>query len=126
MDDGSYHPQTYTFDDVVSTLNQVQPFDWAGFLRQRLDYDRQDLPEHGIENGGWKSSMTDQPDGFEKAGARSATARTSPTRWVSVSYKGTSATCNGTARPSKAGLVPGLTIVAINGKDFSPKASTTR
>jgi len=29
--------QPYTFEDVVSTLNQVAPYDWKQFLRQRLD-----------------------------------------------------------------------------------------
>ena len=26
----------YTFDDVVRTINSVQPYDWAGFFRERL------------------------------------------------------------------------------------------
>jgi predicted metalloprotease with PDZ domain len=37
VDDGSYVPVTYTFEDVVKTLNSVQPYDWARFLRARLD-----------------------------------------------------------------------------------------
>ncbi len=27
----------YTFEDIVRTLNSVQPYDWAGFLNQRLE-----------------------------------------------------------------------------------------
>ncbi len=26
---------TYTFDDVVATLNEVQPYDWRGYLQRR-------------------------------------------------------------------------------------------
>ena len=33
MDDLSYLPLTYTFDDVVKALNGVCPYDWASFLR---------------------------------------------------------------------------------------------
>jgi predicted metalloprotease with PDZ domain len=33
----SHVPATYTFDDVVQALGTVQPFDWAAFLRARLD-----------------------------------------------------------------------------------------
>ncbi len=29
--------RTYSFDDVVKTLNAVAPHDWAAFLHQRLD-----------------------------------------------------------------------------------------
>ena len=29
--------KTYTFEDVVATLNSLAPYDWAGFLRARLD-----------------------------------------------------------------------------------------
>ena len=35
--DGSYVPLTYTFDDVVTALNAVEPYDWATFLRERLN-----------------------------------------------------------------------------------------
>jgi len=28
--------KTYTFDDVVNTLNQVVPYDWRGFWTERL------------------------------------------------------------------------------------------
>ena len=35
VDNGSYVPATYTFDDIVKTLNAVQPNDWAAFLRTR-------------------------------------------------------------------------------------------
>ena len=29
--------KTYTFEDVVATLNGLAPYDWSGFLRARLD-----------------------------------------------------------------------------------------
>ena len=29
--------EAYTFDDVVAALNQVEPYDWATFLHQRID-----------------------------------------------------------------------------------------
>ncbi|MGP8252605.1 MAG: M61 family metallopeptidase [Terracidiphilus sp.] len=50
----------YTFDDVVAALNQVAPYDWAAFLRQHLDSTSPDMPEAGLENGGWKVDFTDQ------------------------------------------------------------------
>jgi len=37
VNNGSYVPLTYTFDDVVAALNRVQPYDWATFLHTRVD-----------------------------------------------------------------------------------------
>ena len=30
--------KTYTFDDIVATLNSLAPYDWNGFLRTRLGF----------------------------------------------------------------------------------------
>jgi predicted metalloprotease with PDZ domain len=51
----------WTFDELVSTLNSVAPYDWAHFLHQRLDSISPDAPNGGIENGGWKVTYSDQP-----------------------------------------------------------------
>jgi len=123
MDNGSYVTRTYTFDDVVNTLNQVQPFDWASFLRQRLDYVGTELPEHGIERSGWKLVYTDQPNTMDKAMEQVR-------HGVNLAYSlGLSAGSNGqiydvqwNGPAFQAGLVPGLTIVAVNGKAYSPDA----
>ena len=40
IEDGRWTPVTYTFDDIVKTLNGVQPYDWAKFLRARLTRER--------------------------------------------------------------------------------------
>ena len=121
MDNGSYVTRTYTFDDVVNTLNQVQPFDWASFLRQRLDYVGTELPERGIERSGWKLVYTDQPNTMDKAMEQVR-------HGVNLAYSlGLSAGSNGqiydvqwNGPAFQAGLVPGLTIVAVNGKAYSP------
>lgn len=123
MENGSYVTKTYTFDDVVNTLNQVQPFDWAAFLRQRLDYVGTELPEHGIERSGWKLVYTDQPNAMDKAMEKVR-------HGVNLAYSmGLSVGSNGRifdvqwdGPAFQAGLVPGLTIVAVNGKAFSADA----
>jgi predicted metalloprotease with PDZ domain len=37
IEDGRVAPLTYRFEDIVSALNAVQPYDWAAMLRDRLD-----------------------------------------------------------------------------------------
>ena len=101
----------------------MQPYDWAKFLRTRLDYTGDTLPEQGIERGGWKLVFTDQPNDRDKAVEKMR-------HGVNMAYSiGLSASGSGNiydvqwnGPAFKAGLVPGLTIVAVNGKDFSADA----
>jgi predicted metalloprotease with PDZ domain len=57
--------KTYAFDDLVSALNAVAPFDWAAFFHSRLDSTSPDAPVEGIENGGWKVVFNSQPFKFQ-------------------------------------------------------------
>ncbi len=54
--------ETFTFEDIVAALNQVAPYDWAKFLRERLDYVGPHAPLGGIENGGYKLVYNDTPN----------------------------------------------------------------
>ena len=123
MDNGSYVTKTYTFDDVVNTLNQVQPYDWAKFLRARLDYTGAELPEHGIEHGGWKLVYTDKPNEADKAmeGVRHS-VNLAYSIGLSASKSGNIYDVQWNGPAFKAGLVPGLVIIAVNNKDYSPDA----
>jgi predicted metalloprotease with PDZ domain len=53
--------KTYTFDELVSALNAIAPFDWAGFFHTRLNSTSADAPTGGIENGGWKVVLNSEP-----------------------------------------------------------------
>lgn len=54
---------TYTFEDVVSTLNRVAPFDWATFLRTRLD-GLGAAPLDGLTRGGYRLAYTETPSAW--------------------------------------------------------------
>jgi predicted metalloprotease with PDZ domain len=123
MDPGSYVTRTYTFDDVVATLNQVQPYDWRTFLRSRLDYTGDQLPEHGIERGGWKLVYTDKPSDAVKAiESRRHFTDLTYSLGVSIGKDGAISDVLWDGPAFKAGLSPGMSIVAVNGKEFSGDA----
>jgi predicted metalloprotease with PDZ domain len=67
INDGSFTPVTYTFDDVVKTLNAVEPYDWAAFLRQRVESSARPAPLDGVRRGGYKLTYTDTPSDYQKA-----------------------------------------------------------
>ncbi len=121
MDNGSYVVRTYVFADVVSALDAVAPFDWAGFLRTRLDGVGGQAPLDGITRGGYRLVYTAVESPYEKsaAGLRKMT---------DLGYSlGLFLTHDGAARgviwgsPAyKAGISVGTEIVAVNGAAFDP------
>ncbi|WIV98399.1 M61 family metallopeptidase [Kinneretia aquatilis] len=67
VEDGRIAPLTYTFEDIVATLNRVQPRDWAAFLRQRLDHKGPEAPLDGLARAGWRLSWAETPSEFARA-----------------------------------------------------------
>jgi predicted metalloprotease with PDZ domain len=67
IDDGSFKTVTYTFEDVVKALNTVEPYDWAAFLRARLDSIGKPAPLDGLRRGGYKLVYSDTPSELLKA-----------------------------------------------------------
>jgi predicted metalloprotease with PDZ domain len=110
----------YHFDDVVNTLNQVVPYDWAGFLKQRLTSLSPHAPLGGIENGGYKLVYTDQPNEISQAQAAASGATSA---WwsigIDVSSDGHINDVLVGSPADKAKLGPGMQIVAVNGRQFT-------
>jgi predicted metalloprotease with PDZ domain len=46
--------QPYDFEAVVAALDAVQPYDWRGFWRERLQRTRSGAPLEGLRNAGWR------------------------------------------------------------------------
>lgn len=67
LDDGVWSPRPFTFEEVVETLNEVHPHDWAGFLRDRLDRTGGGAPLGGLERGGWRLVYADERTDYQKA-----------------------------------------------------------
>ncbi len=119
IDNGSYVPATYTFDDIVKTLNGVVPYDWATFLHTRLESNGPDAPLGGLERAGWKLVFRDEPSAFSKQVDElnettefaysiglvlGKEARLNEVVWDSAAFK--------------SGLTVGMTLVAVNGRAY--------
>ena len=64
--DADWGVMTYDFDEVVRTLNAVQPYDWASFLDVRLRQPGQPAPLTGIEKAGYRLVWKEEPNVFDK------------------------------------------------------------
>ncbi len=59
IDNGSYVTVTYAFEDLVKALNIIQPYDWAGFFRTRVQEINPNVPENGFTQGGYRLVYND-------------------------------------------------------------------
>ncbi len=117
VNDRDWGELTYTFDDVVHALNEVQPNDWAGFLHARLDEVSDHAPLAGFTRGGYQLVYTNTPTDWFKSNekARKITDLTysiglvlgkdgdvSDVAWDGAAFNG--------------GLTVGSKLIAVNGR----------
>ena len=126
VDDGSFVTRTYTFDDIVAALNGVAPFDWAGFLKARVDTVNPPLLD-GLAAAGWKLVYTDQPSAYEKQyDSRPESSRHLYNfAWsigLTLTRRGEINDVRWGGPAFKAGVSTGATVVAVNGKAYSSEA----
>ena len=113
--------KTYTFEDVVATLNSLAPYDWAGFLRARLDGTSTKTPIEAVENGGWKLVYTEEPNATEEIESMlEKRLNLTFTVGLVISDDGTVGDVIHGAPAYNAGIGPGMKIIAVNGKQYSP------
>ena len=121
VEDGRVNVLTYTFDDVVATLNSVMAHDWATFLRDRVEGISAEPPLDGLTRGGWKLVYTEEPNAVAAASAREpsgASLTYSLGMSMGTDNKISDVLWNGPA--FKAGLAPGMIVVAVNDEASTP------
>lgn len=119
VEDGSIETVYYTFDDVVAALGKVQKFDWAPFLRARLDGHGPGAPLDGLARAGWKLVYGDTPSNAVRAvEERSRSADFTYSLGFSVRSNGdvTGVVWDGVG--FRAGLAANTTIVAVNNRVY--------
>jgi predicted metalloprotease with PDZ domain len=114
--------KTYTFDDVVNALNQVAPYDWRGFWTERLTNHGPGAPLGGIEGSGWKVVYTGSPSDMECGGECSSHfAGVRYSIGIDVREDGTITDTIEGMPAALAGIGPGMKLVAVNGRHYSPE-----
>lgn len=118
--DGERGPLTYTFADLVATLNTVATNDWAAFLNERVRSHGPGAPLEGLRRSGWRVVYGEQMPGYLKQAEDtdggvnlmfsiglvvSRDAELSEVRWTSPAYD--------------AGLTQGTRLVAVDGIAYS-------
>ncbi|WP_294238744.1 peptidase M61 [uncultured Sphingomonas sp.] len=115
---GDWGEVTYTFQDVADTLNKIVPYDWAGFLRQRITETGQPAPIQGFAMNGYKLVYTDQPTPTFKQGEKGST-NVSYSLGMIVSNGGDVTSSIWDSPAFKAGIDVGTQIQAVNGEAYT-------
>jgi predicted metalloprotease with PDZ domain len=120
VEDGRVEPLAYTFDDVVATLNSVEPYDWAGMLRARLDSHGPGAPLDGLARGGWRLVFKDEPStSIKENDSADGTQNFLYSLGVNLGKEGKVVEVFWGSAAFKAGVAPGMTVVAVNGKAYT-------
>jgi predicted metalloprotease with PDZ domain len=110
----------YTFDDIVATLNSVQAYDWAKFLRERLDSTAPNAPLNGITGAGWKLVYTDTPSEHTKdLESEQKVTDHSYSLGMKIHEDGAVSDVKIGSPAQKAGIYPSVKIVAVNNRQYS-------
>ncbi len=122
VNNGSYITDTYTFEDIVAALNQVQPYDWKTFLQERVYELHPEAPENGFAQGGYKLVYNDTPFPGERRGA-AENPRFGTSFATSVGFNvmmdGSLGGVSWDGVAFKAGIVPGMQLLAVDGEVYT-------
>jgi predicted metalloprotease with PDZ domain len=114
--------KTYTFDDVIGALNQIAPYDWRGFWTERLTNHGPGAPLGGIAGSGWKLVYDDTPS--EMMSGLAAMEHFVPSAFAFGLVLNDDGAISDTTEgmpAAKAGIGPGMKLVAVNSRRFSPE-----
>jgi predicted metalloprotease with PDZ domain len=111
----------YSYDDVVTALNRIAPYDWRGFFRKRVYAINPGAPLGGIESSGWRLDYTNTMPGFLKS-LESAHKFTdmSFSLGCTIREDGGILDVIPGSPADQAGVGPSMKLTAVNGRRWTP------
>src|SRR5215813_11010642 len=119
---------SYTLDDVVASLNGIVAHDWKSFFEERIHSHGPGAPLAGLERSGWKIAFNATPNEHMKSEEESGHVMDAEfSLGFSVHYPSSEnadeiAEVIWGSPAAKAGLAPGMKLIAVNGRKWSPDA----
>jgi predicted metalloprotease with PDZ domain len=118
---------TYTFDDVVTAMQEIAPYDWRAFFTERLNTHGPGAPLGGIENSGWRLVYTDTMNEHQRA-AEEAGHETDVQFSLGFMVHNPGGENNDEitdvipgSPAAQAGIAPGMKLTAVNGRRWTPE-----
>ena len=115
-EDGKVTVKPYSFDDVTKSLDEIASYDWGGFFKKRLTATDAHAPLAGLEAAGWQLVYSDHlPETLKSRGMLDMSYGLGC--WLSK--EGSIIEVMPNSPGAKAGLMPGMKVIAVNGRRFS-------
>lgn len=113
----------YDLADLVKALNAVAPHDWKGFIDQRVSAVAPRAPLGGIEGAGYKLAYREKPNELQISQERAfSSVSERHTLGLVVGENGVVRDVHLEGPAARAGLIPGFTLVAVNGRRYAAEA----
>lgn len=113
----------YTLEQLTAALNAVVPYDWAGYLNERMQSKSPHAPLDGITDGGWTLVYTQTPtELMESEQKESGDLNAMYSIGLQLGGNGAIFDVGWGSAADAAGLAPGMRVLDVNGKDFSVPA----
>ncbi len=112
---------TYTRAQIEALLSEVEPYDWHAFFEKYVYQVSAHPPTDELARAGWRMVYTEKPNAFITAD--NTTRHSGITAWygfgANLDKDGKVKDVRENSAAWRAGLAPGMQIVAVNGQQFS-------
>jgi predicted metalloprotease with PDZ domain len=120
VNDGDWGQLLYTREDLVATLDRVEPYNWEAFFQERVDAVAPKAPLAGLERGGYRLAWTEVPNEVWRSGeVRSRAVNLLYSIGLAADQAGKLTQVQWDGPAFRAGLTTAAVITGVNGETFS-------
>ncbi len=117
---GEPRVQPYTFADITAALAEIAPHDWNAFLTRRVAVSADEAPLDGVRRAGWRVGYGTEPSAWLKTwSGMGKQIDLSSSLGLALRPDGTVADVIPHKAADKAGLAPGMKLIAVNGRRWT-------
>jgi predicted metalloprotease with PDZ domain len=110
---------TYSFEDIVRTLNGIAPYDWATYLRQRVE-ETGAAPLDWLKRSGYRLAYTETAPAYFASRERDREiVDLTHTLGITIGKEGEISSVAWDSPLFKEGFPSGTRILAVNGRAYS-------
>jgi predicted metalloprotease with PDZ domain len=109
----------HDFEDVVRDLNAVVPYDWAAFLKRRVEEPQESYPLEVVSSLGYRLKYSDTPPPADLKAPTAPDDTATDSLGVVFAAAGQVSSVDPGLPGDKAGLTQGMKVIGVNGKKFS-------
>ena len=120
--DGKPEVKPYVENDLYATLASIAPADWRGIIRKHLDVPDTKALLEGLQHTGWQLSYSAEKNSDVEISQK--IRKTTRLEWsigFNLDEKGVITDVIEGRAAALGGAGPGMTLVAVNGKKFTPE-----